>query len=185
MSKHERSWPLALGAVVLGIAAGSLFLGVPWPKVPLPGLTSLGQDRGVPTVEPRDGLRGPVAPPPRPRPPPSYRPPMVLSNSGTYKALEALRSPDASQRAAGAGTLSLSAEPERVLPALIGALEGDDDEFVRLVAAQSIGRLGAEEGLAPLMRAAADDPSAWVRGMAVEAHDSLMARVPVVRDGGG
>lgn len=76
----------------------------------------------------------------------------------------------------------MSAEPERVLPALIGALEGDDDEFVRLVAAQSIGRLGAEEGLAPLMRAAADDPSAWVRGMAVEAHDSLMARVPVVRE---
>lgn len=35
MSKHERSWPLALGAVVLGIAAGSLFLGMPSPKVPM------------------------------------------------------------------------------------------------------------------------------------------------------
>lgn len=109
---------------------------------------------------------------------------MVLSNSGTYKALEDLKSPRAEIRASGAGRLSLSAEPERALPPLIGALENDDDAFVRLVAAQAIGRLGAEEGLAPLMRAAANDPSERVRAMAVEAHDSLLARVPVERSGG-
>ena len=183
MRGYERSWPLAVVAVGLGVVAGSIWTGWRPLDVPIPGV-SWERDAGTPTVDPRDGLRGPVAPPPRPRPPPRYRPPMVLSNSGTYKALEALRSPDADERASGAGRLSLSAEPERVLPALIGALEGDDDEFVRLVAAQSIGRLAAEEGLAPLMRAAAGDPSARVRAMAVEAHDSLMARVPVVREEG-
>ena len=107
---------------------------------------------------------------------------MILSNGGTYDALDDLKSPRPEIRAAAVpARLSLSAEPERVLPALIGALEGDADPFVRLVAAQSIGRLGAEEGLAPLMRAASADPSARVRSMAVEAHDSLMARVPVTR----
>lgn len=108
---------------------------------------------------------------------------MILSNSGTYNALEALRSPRAEIRASGAGRLALSIEPERALPALIGALEGDEDAHVRLVAAQAIGRLGSTDGLAPLMRAAANDESPRVRAMAVEAHDSLMARVPVERSG--
>lgn len=107
---------------------------------------------------------------------------MVLSNSGTYKALEKLRtSTNPAVRASSAGILSLSVEPERVLPALVDALENDHDEFVRLAAAQSIGRIGAVEGLAPLTRAVANDPSDRVRTMAIEAHDSLMARVPVVR----
>jgi len=172
MRNYETTWPLAAAVIVLGVAVGTFVLGVT-------RLRSGHED--VPIVEPRDGLRGYSAPVPRPLPPPRYQPPMVLSNSGTYKALEALKSPRAEIRAGGAGRLSLSAEPERALPALIGALEHDDDPFVRLVAAQAIGRLGAEEGLAPLMRAAANDPSERVRAMAVAAHDSLMGRVPVER----
>ncbi len=173
MRNYERTWPLAAAAVALGVAVGTFGLGIPRLR---------GGREDVPIVRPRDGLRGYPGPVPRPLPPPQYRPPMVLSNSGTYDALEALKSPRAEIRAGGAGRLSLSAEPERVLPELIGALEHDDDPFVRLVAAQSIGRLGAEEGLAPLMRAAANDPSERVRAMAVAAHDSLMARVPVERN---
>lgn len=175
MRKHESTWREAAGAIALGFVVGAIVLGVPFFEFA----------RGdVPLVEPRDGIRGPLAPLPRPLPPLPYRPPMVLSMSGTYKALEDLKSPRAEMRASGAGLLSLSVEPERVLPSLIGALEHDDDPFVRLVAAQSIGRLGAEEGLAPLMRAAAHDPSERVRAMAVEAHDSLMARLPVGGGGG-
>lgn len=173
MKDYESTWPLAAAAVVVGVAVGTFVLGG------VPELQRTHDD--VPIVEPRDGLRGYPGPVPRPLPPPRYRPPMVLSNSGTYDALEDLKSPRAEIRAGGAGRLSLSAEPERVLPELIGALEHDDDPFVRLVSAQSIGRLGAEEGLAPLMRAAANDPSERVRAMAVAAHDSLMARVPVER----
>jgi hypothetical protein len=175
MDTHERSWPLAAVAILLGAAVGAIGLGLP--------VIDVGH-RETPSVDPTDGIRGRLAPPPPPLPPPRYRPPAVLSNSGTYKALDALKSPRAQIRASGAGRLSLSAEPERVLPALIGALENDGDPYVRLVAAQAIGRLGAEEGLAPLMRAAAADPSARVRAMAVAAHDSLMARVPVVRRDG-
>lgn len=175
MRNYERSWPLAVGAIALGVAVGASALGIP--------TLDIGEE-ARPSVEPRDGIRGELAPPPRPLAPPRYRPPAVLSNSGTYKALEALKSPRAQTRALGAGTLALSAEPERVLPALIGALENDTDEHVRFIAAQAIGRLGAEEGLAPLMRAAANDPSGRVRAMAIQAHDSLMARVPVERDGG-
>ena len=175
MRDYDRTWPLAATAVALGVAVGASVLRV----------SSLHTSHdSPPIVTPRDGLRGPLAPPPRPLPPPQYRPPMVLSNSGTYKALEALRSPRAAIRAGAAGVLALSAEPERALPPLLGALEMDADPYVRLVAAQAIGRLGAEEGLAPLMRAAANDPSERVRAMAREAHDSLLARVPVVRPGG-
>ena len=175
MRDYDRSWPLAATAIALRVAVGSSVMGVPTLRI---------GHKDLPSVDPRDDIRGPLAPPTRPLPPTQYRPPMVLSNSGTYKALDALRSPRAEIRASGAGRLSLSAEPERALPSLIGALENDDDPFVRLVAAQSIGRLGAEEGLGPLMRAAANDPSERVRAMAVEAHDSLMARVPVTRGGG-
>lgn len=175
MSRYDRSWPLAVLVIVIGVAVGTSILGVAVAAV------GLGDP---PSVDPRDGIRGALAPPARPLPPPRYRPPRVLSNSGTYKALEDLKSPRAEIRASGAGRLSLSAEPERALPPLIGALERDVDPYVRLVAAQAIGRLGAEEGLAPLMRAAANDPSERVRAMAVEAHDSLMARVPVERRGG-
>ena len=175
MSRYESSWPLAIIVIGIGVAVGTSVLGV--------AVLDIGHD-DPPSVDPRDGIRGALAPPARPLPPPRYRPPMVLSNSGTYKALEALNSPRAVIRASGAGRLALSAEPERALPPLIGALENDDDAFVRLVAAQAIGRLGAEQGLAPLMRAAANDPSERVRAMAVEAHDSLMARVPVERRGG-
>lgn len=185
MSRHERSWPLAALAVALGLVSGAWLVGMPSVDLEVPGSGLLrGRAGRTPTVHPRDGLRGPIAPPPRPRPPPRYRPPMVLSNSGTYKAMAKLDDPDPRLRASAVGVLALSAEPERVLPAMISALEGDADPFVRLVAAQAIGRLGAEEGLAPLMRAAADDPSPRVRAMAVEAHDSLMARVPVVRNDG-
>lgn len=173
MSTNDRTWPVALVAVAVGALAGAWIFGSPF--------DALGPT--TPTVDPRDGLRGPIAPPPRPLPPPRYRPPMVLSNSGTYKALDDLKgATDPILRASGAGRLSLSVEPERVLPALIYALENDADAYVRLVAAQSIGRLGATEGLAPLTRAAADDPSPRVRAMAMEAHDSLMARVPVARE---
>lgn len=174
MKNYDRSWPVALIAIVLGVAAGVMTLGLPSPEV---------GEHDHPLIDPRDGIRGLPAPPARPLAPPRYRPPRVLSNSGTYKALEALRSPRPEIRASGAGILSLSSEPERALPALIGALEGDEDAHVRLVAAQSIGRLGSEDGLAPLMRAAASDPSPRVRSMAVEAHDSLMARIPVERRG--
>ena len=172
MKNYDRTWPLALVTIVLGSAMGLVSFGV---------ATRSGGGHDYPMVDPRDGIRGRPAPPARPLPPPSYRPAMVLSNSGTYKALDALRSPRPEIRAGGAGRLSLSSEPERALPALIGALERDRDAFVRLVAAQAIGRLGSEEGLAPLMRAAANDPSPRVRAMAIEAHDSLMARVPVER----
>ena len=171
MKNYDRSWPVAAVAIVLGSTVGVMILGLP----------SRGGEHGHPTVSPREGIRGRPAPPARPQAPPQYRPPMVLSNSGTYKALDALRSARPEIRASGAGVLSLSSEPERVLPALIGALEGDEDPYVRLIAAQAIGRLGFEDGLAPLMRAAANDPSPRVRAMALEAHDSLMARVPVER----
>lgn len=176
MKRYERTWPVAVLAIVVGAVGGWALLGPP----------SVGAGPSpAERVSPRDGLRGPIAPPPRPRPPPSYTPPMVLSNSGTYKALEKLRtSTDPAIRASSAGILSLSVEPERVLPALSDALENDQDEFVRLVAAQSIGRIGAVEGLAPLTRAATNDPSERVRAMAIEAHDSLMARAPVVRKDG-
>jgi hypothetical protein len=175
MRKYESSWPLAVIVIAIGAAVGTSVLGV--------AVAGIGR-ADPPSVDPREGIRGALAPPARPLPPPRYRPPRVLSNSGTYKALEALNSPRAVIRASGAGRLSMSAEPERALPPLIGALENDVDPYVRLVAAQAIGRLGAEEGLAPLMRAAANDPSGRVRAMAVEAHDSLMARVPVERSGG-
>lgn len=176
MKRYERTWPVAALAIGVGAVAGWALLGPP----------SVGAGPSpAERVSPRDGLRGPIAPPPRPRPPPSYTPPMVLSNSGTYKALEKLRtSTNPAIRASSAGILSLSVEPERVLPALTRALESDGDEFVRLVAAQSIGRLGAGEGLAPLMRAATGDTSERVRTMAIEAHDSLMARVPIVEEDG-
>lgn len=177
MSRYDRSWPVALGAVVFGVLFGGWIVGVP-------GFLT-GADH-TPTVRPSDGLRGPLAPPRRPLPPPTYRPPMVLSNSGTYKALEKLkRSEDPAQRASAAGILSLSVEPERVLAPLTFALENDEDVFVRLVSAQSIGRLGAPEGLEPLTRAATADPSPRVRAMAAEAHDSLLARIPVQRNDGG
>lgn len=172
MSRHTTTWPIAAIAVAMGVATGVAVAGIPFG----------GPDRsGLATVDPADGIRSRPAPPARPLPPPRYRPPRVLSNSGTYDALEDLKSPREVIRASGAGRLSLSAEPERVLPALIVALEDDEAPRVRLVAAQAIGRLGAEEGLAPLMRAAANDPSPRVRRMAAEAHDSLMTRVPVQR----
>ena len=176
VKKYDSSWPLAAFGIATGVVVGAVLIGIPF-------LETRGDQ--LPSVHSRDGLRVAAPVRTRPLPPPSYRPPMVLSNSGTYKALERLRSPRAEIRAGGAGVLSLSAEPERALPALFNALEHDADPFVRLVAAQAIGRLGAEEGLAPLMRAAANDPSERVRRMAVEAHDSLMARVPVQRSGGG
>ena len=185
MKRYDRTWPVAVGAIGMGLLIGHAVL----PTVART-LTGTHSEVAQPAPEPAPVVRSvEVAPTPAIR---SAEPPreIRLSELVEYELGDVLRvlryGEVAADRRNAATLLGSSTEPRRVLGALMISLRTDESAEVRFMSAASLGRIGLPAALGPLHLAATVDSDERVREAAVAAlrlldrHESVPVLLEVL-----